>query len=191
VRRFFKPISLVLAFTLSACASFKSGELPWVEEEDILVKSTYKTKIALDFSQVKFDKSGSEKALLQIVNLSGCCDVVPEKDAEVIVRGWENVSPYMGGGVEVITGATFGLIPTWMTMPQGIKVMVTRQSLTKTYDLKDSTVVVNWLPMAIFFPFAMIGVQEKAVSRNIYRTIIFKMKQDGFFDSTPASDIKQ
>lgn len=79
-----------------------------------------------------------------------------------------------------ITGYTLFTFPsfageTWevntdVTTPEGEKL---------SYSFKDGFTTVNWLPMALVFPFNNPVRAPKEIRLNIYRNLILKMQRDG------------
>lgn len=92
----------------------------------------------------------------------------------------------------IITGLSFYVIPSWATDNFEVVANVeSKAGLKKSYTLKDSTTLVQWLPMIFAFPANNFETIPN-VRKNLYRTILKNMENDGFFNQeTTAVALKK
>ena len=84
-----------------------------------------------------------------------------------------------------ITGLTLFVIPSWATSHVHIAADVKAKNSNNSYELRDSMVMVQWLPMIFAMPFTGTPIKiEKEVGENTYRSLILKMKNNGAFGKT-------
>ncbi|MHB8138282.1 MAG: hypothetical protein ACYDGO_07815 [Smithellaceae bacterium] len=89
-----------------------------------------------------------------------------------------------------ITGLTLYIVPSWATDTFTLTAKVkTQDGKEYSYELEDTSTLVQWLPM-VFVPGSMIEV-PLSVRKNIWKNLILKMRQDGVFKSSDASNSKK
>jgi len=82
-----------------------------------------------------------------------------------------------------LTGFTLYAIPSWATDIYTVTAKVkTGDGKEHSYQLEDSSMLVQWLPM-IFVPGSIMNVPGE-VRKNIWKNLILKMKEDGFFQQS-------
>jgi hypothetical protein len=86
----------------------------------------------------------------------------------------------------VITGLSFYIIPSWATDNFELRVSAKANGVSKTYVVKDSTRIVQWLPMAFVFPFHNFSTVTD-VRKNMYKTVIQRMQRDGLLVKKEAA----
>ncbi len=177
----------------SGCAAFKANNLPPVDKASYQVANQEKVKV---FSRWSFSTQNSmanaqsraaasavhKTHFEQALRASGCCDVVegPEQ-ADVVVDGVA-IDEFNSAATvpAMITGFTFGVIPSWAKATVHIKATATMDGDQHKYDLSDSATMVMWLPMVLAMPFTdNVMTVEKNMADNAYKTLIARMKNDG------------
>ncbi len=78
----------------------------------------------------------------------------------------------------VITGLSMYTIPSWASDHFEIRITERSGDLKKTYAVKDTVRLVQWLPMAFLFPFHNFSVIED-VRENMYLTLLEQFRRDG------------
>ena len=189
-------VSASVAF--SGCAAFRANDLPAVDKAEVAVKSATKTKvfsrwsIESDSSLVNDQTRAAAGAIHKnyfdaALKESDCCIVVEgPTEADIVVNG-KAINENNPAAVipAFITGFSLFTIPSWATVTIHIQAEAKSGLMSRNYDLSDSITMVNWLPMIFVLPFADNPISAgKAVDENTYRTLVLKMKQDGFFNKS-------
>ena len=86
-----------------------------------------------------------------------------------------------------IWASVFGLslttIPCWVSQGYKAKVVVTTKGgISKEYNLDDAETVVFWFPLIVatpFTPFTNPARVDEHVRKNMYKTLILRMQEDG------------
>lgn len=177
----------------SGCAAFKANDLPPVPSASYQVTNQERVKV---FSRWNLSSNNSmanaqsraaggavhKTYFQQAIRASGCCDIVEGPEgADIIVDGTAIDQNNQAAMIPaMITGFTFGVIPSWAKATVRIKVTATADEKQHSYDVSDSATMVAWLPMLLAMPFAdnMFTV-EKEMTDNVYKTLIARMKNDG------------
>lgn len=187
-------LTAVVASTvmLQGCAGFRANNIPVVTPEQLKFDAAQKTKV---YSRWEV-KSTANKLNVQTtvamavvakkqfedqLKLTNCCVVVEnlnEADVVLNVTSHNDNDPGAMMGA-VLTGLSLYTIPSWATINFHISADVKKGDKSFQYDTKDSMKMVQWLPMALMFPFADPFTMEKAVGENVQKTLIANMKRDG------------
>jgi hypothetical protein len=177
---------------MSGCAGFPANKLSKVPAENLHFASAAKTKVfsrwALDKSSGMNDQSSvalaavNKKYFDDALRTADCCTIVESPDAaDLVVDGTifkEDQSAAMVGAF--LTGFTFGVIPSWVTIDVHITAAAKGGGKSQSYDLKDSMTMVTWLPMLFVMPFAENPIKyEKKMTENVFNTLVVKIKADG------------
>ena len=192
-------VSLMSASLItSGCAGFKEHNLSEVSKDDIKISSENKVKLfsrwtLINNSSIANDQINAAGAAIHKKNFenalseSNCCIIVESpSEADVIVDGKGYNDNNMAAVFPAfITGLTLFVIPSWATAKFHISAEVKSKSESESYELKDSMTMVQWLPMIFVMPFTGTPFKaEKEVGENTYRSLVFKMKQEGFLSKT-------
>jgi len=194
--RFLTIAALLLAvFMLQGCAGFRSNRLPQLTAEQIHFSSTPKTRVFSRWNLViASGKTISDNARVAssaiikknfetAINASGCCVIVERLDqADVVVDGTRiNENNPAALAAAMLTGLSLYTIPSWMTDTVHLTATAKKGDKTTSYDVSDSMVMVQWLPMALMFPFSGPFETEKSVTANTFSTLVVQMNNDGVF----------
>jgi hypothetical protein len=177
----------------SGCAGFKAHELPDVDSRSLTFNSANKTKVFSRWSVESDSTLGGDTAKAMgsavqkkyfddAIKATNCCILVEgPSEASVIVDGkFINETSSAAMIPAVITGLSLYTIPSWVTSKVHISVQAKNSSISKSYDLKDSMTLVQWLPMLVVLPFTGNPIQaERQVFENTYKTLVLSMKKDG------------
>lgn len=191
----YQRVVVIALFTLmmSGCAGFKANNLPVVAPSELTFDSGHKTKVFSRWSletkstlvneQMKAAGAAVHKKYFEdAINNSGCCVLVEgPTEAEVIVDGKAIAENNPAAMIPaVITGLSLFTIPSWVTATNHIKVEAKKAGQAKTYDLKDSMTMVQWLPMIVAMPFRESPLKAgKALDENVHSNLLVGMKEDG------------
>ena len=178
--------TLVIASVVmtAGCAAFKFNELPPVNASSYAVTNAQPVKV---YSNWTGGGGAASPALQQkyfeaALRSSGCCDIVtvPEQ-ADVVINGTDAFRMTPGAGIPaMLSGFTFGVIPSWATTGTQLRVGVTAGGAEHRYNVSDSATMVAWLPMILAMPFTGSPLTvEREMTENAYRTLVVKMKDDG------------
>lgn len=180
--------------TTPGCVGFKSNSLSQVSTNDINVTTIEKVKVfsrwefvnknsagndSLNAASAAIHKNNFEKALAE----SNCCLIVEgPTEADVVVDG-KAYNEFNSAAVipALITGFTFGVIPSWATVNFHISAEVKSNNNLNNYDIKDSMTMVQWLPMFFIMPFKGTAIKAEAeVNENTYRTLVLRIMKEGY-----------
>lgn len=189
-----KLIAVLIFLSLSGCAIFEGGQVPKTALESY--QGTEESKPSLSYTTsaegglqtiAPLPPEGQkiiEDEFTSVLNNSGYFKSVTkgEEGADIAISmkivNTGDPSSMIGA---VITGLSLYTIPSWATDNFNVVAEVTRKGgLNKTYELKDSSKIVQWLPMMFAFPFNNFSVVTE-VRQNMYRKVLADMQKDGFF----------
>lgn len=177
---------------LQGCAGFRANSIPVVTPEQLKFDTAQKTKVysRWDVNSPTIKLNDQTKVALAAMakkqfedqlKLTNCCVVVESlNEADVVINATshnENNPAAMMGAL--LTGFSLYTIPSWVTINFHVSADVKKGDKAFQYDTKDSMKMVQWLPMALMFPFANPFPMEKAVGENVQKTLIANMKKDG------------
>ena len=182
---------LGISASLFGCAIFRSNELPELGKFPGPAATSKKPTAGYEFASA-VDMGGKrpshenaraihEREFVETLRESGYFATVEKgsgKDVQVVVDLVEFADPAAMVGA-VITGLSLYTIPSWATSTMEITCKVaTADGKTREYKLKDSAVLVQWLPMMFVFPFKPFsGIED--MRKNLYKHLIVKMREDG------------
>jgi len=180
------------SLVMQGCAGFRANNIPLVQPEQIAFTGADKTKVysqwTVQSSTTKLNDQTqvalaavAKKQFEDQLNLTNCCIVVESRDAaDVVIQAvsHNNNNPAAMVGA-LLTGFSLYTIPSWVTVNVHVTADVKADEKTFKYDTQDSMKMVQWLPMALMFPFANPFPMEKAVAENVQKTLIANMKRDG------------
>jgi hypothetical protein len=186
---------LILINCLSNCIAIRSSQYSEIKPEELKVASDIKSKIFIDWrfsstlmnnaQQNVIDKAMSDqrKIFIEAIKESNCCEIVSEKEeADLFVKGsFYDESSKAGIYAAFVSGLTFTALPCWINSKIRISAHITKGKLVRDYDVKDSFFSAIWAPLIIATPFANSITVEAEVNKNLYKTLLTKMKKDGFF----------
>jgi hypothetical protein len=180
-----------LVTSLSGCAIFRANDLP--EVGSLPGPAAASTKPNAGYAFISHSSMGAktpvqgemlakqEDEFAKVLRDSGYFASVNKangKDVNISIDLLESGDPAAMVGA-FITGFSLFTIPSWATIDmQATCTVVTADGKSRTYTLKDSVTMVNWLPMVLVFPFKNFSEVE-ALRQNIYKTLIVKMQADG------------
>ncbi|HYX36075.1 MAG TPA: hypothetical protein VE954_23480 [Oligoflexus sp.] len=192
-----KPFLFILSLSLIQfhCATSPAGRLPKVKASDLEFQGDIKTKIFSSWTaeiDTSFNKENIEanhvserkKAFEDVVKQTGCCVLVDRKeDANLILNmktyGATNLGVLFLG---ILSSVTVYLIPSWITLDARIEAQVQGRNLRRMYQLSDSVVLTQWLPLIVAEPsqdHLPLRAQD-ILLENVFKTLLLKMKEDGF-----------
>jgi hypothetical protein len=190
--------AVLMTLVHMGCATFPADRLPEVKSSDLRLKTENKTKV---FSRWVGDFGGKtvnedqdvilaamhKKRFEQLLKETDCCILTDStNEADVILSVTTYGEEKLGAlFFAVLTGATFYVIPSWITDETRIEARVEGRGMVKEYQLDDSYVLAQWLPLILVVPFqggAPLDVAQK-VEKNVFKTLVLKMKEDGFLES--------
>lgn len=175
---------------LSGCAGFPANNLQKVSVQDLRSTSATKTKV---FSRWTSEGTLNDQAQVAIAAINkkhfddalataSCCTVVESPEAADLVVTGTAINENNPAAIipAVITGLSLYTIPSWVTANVHITATAKNGSLSRSYDLKDSMTMVQWLPMLFVMPFADNPITaEKDMAANVFNTLVLKIKADG------------
>jgi hypothetical protein len=180
-----------ISVSLLGCAVFRSNDLPELGQMSGPAATAKKPAAGYEFSSA-IDMGGKrpshekarvihEREFVETLRESGYFAAVEKgsgKDVHVVVDLVDSSDPAALVGA-VITGLSLYTIPSWATSTMEIACKVTTaDGKTREYKLKDSAVLVQWLPMMVVFPFRPFsGLVD--MRKNLYKHLIVKMQEDG------------
>jgi hypothetical protein len=193
---------LAIGMSLPGCAIFRHQDLPEVKSFPSLAPGVKKPTASYEFaSAVEIGnrrphpekiRAELESEFVQVLQESGYLATLEKgssgKDISIRVDLLNSGDP-AALVPAFITGFSLFTIPSWATdnLEASCKVS-TADGKTHEYKLKDSTTIVQWLPMMFVFPFKpFTGVAE--TRKNIYKNLIIKMQEDGILPN-PGQPLK-
>ena len=197
-----KFFALLIAVTLlSGCAGFQSNNLPNLSESDMdFVKQDNKmvvfSRFKVDSTSVILDRdiaaSYQKKKFDEALVNSGCCEISDDSANSDLVLSVKSTDHSNPAAVipAILTGASPYTIPSWVTETRDFEVQVdNKQGKTETYELKDSFVLVQWLPMMFAFPFQGGPIANgEDLTQNIVRNLLLQMERDDFLKASQGKD---
>lgn len=182
-----KSLGIVVAATAmlsSGCAVFKSNDLPPVDSQSYAVTNAQPIKV---YSNWTPGAGGATAAAQQryfesALSSAGCCDIVTDAtQADVVVNGTDAFRMTPGAGITaMLSGFTFGVIPSWAKAGTSLRVGVTSAGKEHRYTVSDSATMVMWLPMVLAMPFTESPFTvDRTINENAYKTLVLRMKNDG------------
>jgi len=185
--------SFVLLVFLSNCIFVKKNNVPAIHDDRLKTSSTKKSKIFLDWNYstnislnqnqdaIEKTKYIHNKLFSDVINESGCCDIVYKRDeADIIVNGgFYDESSNAGIYFAYLTGFSLYTIPSWININMKVKANVKKGNVTKEYVLKDSMFMAQWLPFILAMPFNGNPIKkETEVNKNLYKNLLIGMEND-------------
>jgi hypothetical protein len=190
----------------TACAGFQGKDaLPLVDRATlsrspatpvrIYSKWSIQTASSLVTEEVKIGvaaihKDRFDKAILG----TGCCTIVEAREgADVVLEGTvydENDPSVLLGAV--LTGASLYTIPSWANIKAHYAAKATAGEKEYAYDLRDSMLMVQWLPLIFLAPFKNPISMEQRMIENIASTLVQRIQNDGLLGTgaaTPAAAV--
>lgn len=188
-----KVLAVVLVVTVSGCASFDRGKVPKTTLSAYQNNGDPKPTLSYSsiYMHVYFSKRELpelaqryiEREFLSVLESSDYFGRISKQDEsadisiEVILTKTENRAATIPA---ILTGLSFGAIPSWGTYHFDLVAKVKRQDgLEKEYVLTDSITQVIWLPMILALENGTSVVS--GVRKNMYKKVLADMKKDGFF----------
>lgn len=187
----FAAITVVVTF-ISGCAGFQSNKLPPLEEYKLDIGNNEKTIL---FASVEAKGSSilanssqfgavQEREIKDYIVETGCCVLTDgTNEPDVIIR-IKSVNHTNAAALipAFITGFTLYTVPSWITEKVDFNVDVEgADGRTKNYDMQDSAVFVQWLPMIFAYPFqgGPVATREKLMER-VSKNLVKNLHDDGF-----------
>ncbi len=188
----FKTFTILsVCILLSGCIGFRGNNVPEINKKDLQFSGSKKTKV---FTKWEFypdpDKNTlaaelHKKAFEKTLTESECCNVIDSRDsADIIINGKTyNESSMIGMPFAVLTGLSLYTIPSWITAKQRVVIEVNKGKKSSSYELKDSMLMVQWLPFIVTLPFRENPIKmEQHMQENLYGNFIVKMREDGYLN---------
>ena len=174
---------------LQGCAGFNANHIDKVSADQLRTASAKKVKV---FSRWNFKTDSLnpplnaanaaiyKKRFEEVLAAADCCTVVEgPTEADLIVDGTGHDENSKAALIPAfITGFSLFTIPSWVTINFHVTANAQKGAVKRSYDVSDSMTMVQWLPMALAFPFANPFPMEKELGDNVIRNLIVKMKQD-------------
>jgi len=194
---------LLVLTTLTGCAGFQANNLPTLSESDMdFVKQSEKvvvfSKFKVDSSSALIDRdmaaSYQKKKFDEALINTGCCEISDDSsnsDLVLTVKSTDHSNP-AAVVPAILTGLTLYAIPSWVTETRDFEIQVdNKKGKTEEYELRDSFVLVQWLPMMFAFPFQGGPIANgEELTQNLVRNLLQKIEKDDFLkDSQRADDI--
>jgi hypothetical protein len=143
----------------------------------------------------EFSFEDAQSEFVDVLNKSGYFAALTEGDggdihikAQLearIINTWRGSEAW-----QQFSAPTGPLIPVWGTEKFDMTAqVVTKDHEEKTYSLTDSVTTVLRLPRVIANTFKIPARVKKEVRENIWKTLIFKMQQDGFLPTLVSDEI--
>jgi len=191
---------VLLACIQSGCAIFDGNKIPDVDFVPPALSGDQRPTVSYEMaaqsrrngveSPSEAVRSQLEIELLDVLHLSDYFSRVARSDntadLQLQVAFSEESNPAAMVGA-VITGLSLYTIPSWMTSTFEITLTAESASgLSNTYTVSDSATLVQWLPMAFVFPFKNFSVLTE-MRKNMFRTLIVQMQEDGLLGSEPGT----
>lgn len=171
---FLSVIAITATLFLAGCATFQGYEAPHYDTDSMALPSTDK----LMTYSVKTRGGGkvpvNAQALVAVFDTYGYDlkqsavkrDGVPHMYITVVKD--YNPAAFLGA---VITGLSFYLIPSWMTVHLKVHAQMKKGKQLYDYTEKGYVRLVQWLPMLFAMPFAPPFTAKDDVMKHMYQTI--------------------
>jgi len=190
----FKALPLVLLLLSSGCAMFDGNEIP-----DIVLSeraANVQQKPSVSFTTMARGGLGTPKTLPEngqkkiaaefrsVLEASNYFSSISNDDdsADVIINAEVTESGNPAAMIPaMITGFSLYTIPSWADSNLDILAKVKAGDQSKEYTAGDSTKLVQWLPMALAFPFKNFSVISD-VRENMFRKILSDIESDGLLE---------
>jgi len=171
-----RTLIFLLALTLTGCARFQGNQTPVHEVPSNtlgeLTTVTYLLKGNVESKDERFLKETMRSYGIKLEWGQVREDGTPHLDIDFsFKRNGAAVVP------AIITGATFYFIPSWQTQYYTLTAHVKNTELNYSYRAKDHTVLVQWLPMIIAFPFADPFTAESELIEKVYADLAYNISQ--------------
>ena len=187
----------VLLSICSGCAMFKGNDLPavtWVppeRAESARPSVSYVTTAHIEFgsreSASEDVQSFADAETRDVLEESGFFSrvAIQDEEADIVLRvTFTEKANAAALFPALLTAFSLYVIPSWLTTyyELGVDVDVGNGEM-KNYTATDSTVLVQWLPMLFVYPFQDFSETAVEVRRNLYRTVLAEMQDDGVFEA--------
>jgi hypothetical protein len=190
-------LAVIVALGLG-CATFKSKEIPAAEglkapPTAVKKRVSYAFTAGFDYfgkkEEIEQERRLLDDRFLAVLVESGYFTVSHDRKEkadlvmELRMERTESLSNTCGCMWTFLSAMTFTIIPSWSRMSYDLAARVrTGNGKVNEYRVKDSAVQVIWLPMALAAPFRWPKKVTAEVHRNIYRTLLVRMKADGLLE---------
>lgn len=186
-------IPLFIALFISGCAGFQSNKLPPLDDYEINVSESDKSSLFFSIRNVEGSSIIlSEQAFRTVwgseikdyIIATGCC-VLTDDSSKADASVYIDAVNHANASVMIpafITGASLWTIPSWVTQKADLEVSIeNRDGRIQNYDIQDSAVYVQWLPMIFAYPFqgGPINARQELLER-VSRNIVKNLYDDGF-----------
>ncbi|MEQ5836703.1 hypothetical protein [Marinobacter sp. NFXS9] len=184
---------VTLVSLLTGCAGFQSNNLPTLSESDMDFvtkedKMVVFSKFEVDTSSAIVDKdvaaSIQKKKFDEALVNTGCCEVSDDSSKANLMLSVKSIDHSDSAALipAFITGLSLYTIPSWVTETRDLEVQVNdKMGKTETYRLKDSFVLVQWLPMIFAYPFKGGPLaNSEDLTQNVVRHLVVDMEKDDF-----------
>ena len=197
-----RSVALVLLVSLStACAGFQGKDaLPLVDRAALASSPTAPARVyskwslqtsnALYTDEIKIAAASIQKDRIdKAIVATGCCTIVESRaEADVVLEGLahdeNNPAALLGA---VITGASLYTIPSWIQINMHLSAKATAGSAEHAYDVRDSMLMVQWLPLIVVAPFKNPLQMEARLVENVINTLIQGLQRDGLLQTRAAT----
>lgn len=190
---------ILFSLSLSGCAVFSGENVPMAVLTPLDKTDQQKPSVAYEVTSMggvlSVDKSPEHiqsiiaGELLQTLEQSDYFSRISKADGQADISlsvQMKNTGTPAALIPAIITGLSLYTIPSWGTDNFEVTAVAkNRQGLSKEYVLTDSATLVQWLPMAFVFPFKNFSIVPE-IRKNMYRTILAKMRDDGFIANAPV-----
>lgn len=188
-------VVFAFAMFISGCAVFEAGDLPKTTLADSSGFSGPKPTLSYSLEAMtggmSSNKASSKSArkeidedvLIVLEESSRFGRISTEANAsdihlDLVLTGDSNEAAIIPA---FVTGFSFYTIPSWVTIKYELVATAKRaDGLERKYVVSDSYKLVQWLPMAVVFPFKSLAVIND-LRKNMVARVISDMEVDGFF----------
>lgn len=186
---------------LAGCASFKNNLLPKIDAVETTAGADARPSLTYRFTAESdmFGRTASPEMARRMMSeefRSVLQDSGYFQEVSEAAEGtdWHMDATILNSGNPAalipafITGFSFYTIPSWATDHWTLTVELRMSDERQfSYVLKDSSVLVQWLPMIFFMPFQNPFILVPEVRKNMHRNLLARMRDDGILPPAPPT----
>lgn len=199
IRVFFSMILLSLAgLMLSGCLMVFEKNLEEVPEDHLSfcdhpvhlyakwgarLKGDQDEDSVFDYEMSAAYKGIREKYFTDYITKHHCCKLVDSRnEADIIIDGVFFVTvPRDALFFSSLTSLSLYTIPSWFTQELHFQADVRRGDQLRTYNIRSSYTIYQWLPLIFAYPFSEPADSgNRILVKNVYDHFLMKLSEDGF-----------